>query len=67
MPNIKIIFLFLNQNICCWCSKEPSQLDGFFKHQKQMLKMMGMKIFTLFAKKKCLLKPVSGLFKMLVV
>ena len=21
----KIIFLFLNQNICCWYSKEPSQ------------------------------------------
>ena len=22
---LKIIFLFLNQNICCGCSKEPSQ------------------------------------------
>ena len=27
-----------------------------------MLKMMGMKIFTLFAEKFCLMKPMSGLF-----
>ena len=30
MCNRKIIFLFLNQNICCGYSKEPSQWDGFF-------------------------------------
>ena len=33
---LKIVFLFLNQNICCGYSKEPSQ----------MLKMVGKKIFT---------------------
>ena len=26
---LKIFFFFLNQNICCWCSKEPSH---FPKH-----------------------------------
>ena len=61
VPNKKIFFLFLNQNICCRCSKELSQLDGSIEHPKHMLKMMGMKIFTLFAEKFCLLKPVSGL------
>ena len=43
----KLIFLFLNQNICCGYSKEPSQWDVSFKHPKPMLKLMGMKIFTI--------------------
>ena len=30
--NQNLIFLFLGQNICCGCSKEPSQLDGSFEH-----------------------------------
>ena len=42
----KNIFLFLNQNICCEYSKEPSQRDGSF-NPKHMLKMMGKKIFTI--------------------
>ena len=25
-------FLFLNQNICCWYSREPSQVDGSFEN-----------------------------------
>ena len=41
-------FLFLNQNICCGYSKEPSQWDGSFENPKQMLKLMDMKIFTIF-------------------
>ena len=45
--NKKIIFLFLNQNICCGYSKEPSQLDRSFKHPKHMLKLMGKKICTI--------------------
>ena len=34
------IFLFLNQNICCGYSKEPSQRDGSYEHPKQMLKLI---------------------------
>ena len=33
----KVFFLFLNQNICCGYSKEPSQW-GSFEHPKHMLK-----------------------------
>ena len=44
---LKIIFLFLNQNICCWYSKEPSHGDGSFEHSKHMLKLMGKKMLTL--------------------
>ena len=40
-------FLFLNQNICCGYSKEPSQGDGSFEFPKHMLKLMGKKIFTI--------------------
>ena len=45
--NTKIFFFFLNQNICCGCSKEPSQWDGSFEHPKHMLKIMGKTIFTI--------------------
>ena len=37
---IKIISLFINQNICCGVLKEPSQLDGSFEHQKHELTLM---------------------------
>ena len=47
----KMIFLFLNQNTCCWYSKEPSQWDGSFEHPKHMLKLMGKKIFTILCSK----------------
>ena len=43
----KIFFLFLNQNVCYGYSKELSQWDGSFEHQKHMLKLMGKKIFTI--------------------
>ena len=45
--NRKLIFLFLNQNICCGHSKELSQWDGSFEHSKHMLKVMRKKIFTI--------------------
>ena len=43
----KLFFFFLNHNICCGYSKEPSQWDGSFEHPKHMLKLMGKKIFTI--------------------
>ena len=47
MCNQKLLFLFLNQNICCGYSKELSQWDGSFEHPKQMLELMEKKIFTI--------------------
>ena len=43
----KNVFLFLNQSIYCGYSKEPSQCDGSFEHQKHMLKVMGKKILKI--------------------
>ena len=43
----KLDFLFLNQNICCGYSKEPSQWDDSFEGPKHMVKLMGKKILTL--------------------
>ena len=37
---LKLYFLFLNQNICCGYSKEPSRSDGTFEHPEQMLKLI---------------------------
>ena len=34
------IFLFLSQNICCGCLKEPSQWEGSYEHPKHMLKQL---------------------------
>ena len=34
------ISLFLNQNMCCVYSKEPSQWDGSLEHTNQMLKLV---------------------------
>ena len=47
-----LVFLFLNQNICCGYSKEPSQWDGYFEHQKDMIKLMGKKIITILGHEK---------------
>ena len=48
MHNQKIIFLFLNQNICCVYSKEPSQRVSSFEHPEHMLKPIeDIHIFTL--------------------
>ena len=57
----KIIFSFLNQNICCGYSKEQSQRDGSFKHPKHMLNLLGKQIFTILCSKYCLFKPMIQL------
>ena len=44
--NWKLFFLFLNQNICCGYSNEPSQWDGSFEHPKQMFRLLGKKIIA---------------------
>ena len=36
MRNENLIFLFLNQNICCGYSKEPSQWDSSFEQPKHV-------------------------------
>ena len=46
-----MIFLFLNQNICCGYSKELSEWDGSFEHPKHMLKIMDKKTFTILRRK----------------
>ena len=43
--------LFLNQNLCCGYSKDPTQWDGSFEHSKHMLKSMGKKILHFYAQK----------------
>ena len=43
----KLFFLFLNQNLCCGYSKEPSQWDGSFEQPKHMFKLMGKEINTI--------------------
>ena len=40
----KLFFLFLNQNICCGYSKEPSQWYDSFEHPKHKFKLMGYEI-----------------------
>ena len=40
-------FLFLNQNICCGYSKEPSHWDGSIEHPKHMFKLMDKKIIAI--------------------
>ena len=42
--NLFFFILFLNKNICCGYSKEPSQWDGAFEHPKHMFKLVGKKI-----------------------
>ena len=58
----KIIFLFLNQNICCGYSQEPSQGDGSSEHPKYMPKLMGKKIFTILRSKILLSKPMNIIY-----
>ena len=54
----KIIFLFLNQNICCGYSKEPSQRDVFFEHPKHMLNLWVRKYLQFYNENFCLSKPI---------
>ena len=50
LRNWKLFFLFLNQNICCGYSKEPSQWDGSIEHPKHMFKLMDKKIIAILHK-----------------
>ena len=45
--NGKLFFLFLNQNICCGYSKEPSRGDGSFEHPQHIFELMDKKIIGL--------------------
>ena len=45
--NRKLFSLFLNQNICCGYSKEPSHGDSSFEHPKHMFKLKGKEIITI--------------------
>ena len=45
--NWKLFFLFLNQNICCGYSEEPSHRDGSFEHPRHMFRLMDKKIITI--------------------
>ena len=49
--NEKLFSLFLNQNICCEYSKEPSHWDGFFEHPKHMFELMDKIIIVFFSLK----------------
>ena len=40
-------FLFPSQNICCGCSKEPSQWDVSFEHPKHMFKQIDKEKITI--------------------
>ena len=59
MRNENLNFLFLNQNICYWYSKEPPQWDRSFEHPKHLLKLNGKKNFTILHWNFCLSKPVN--------
>ena len=42
----KLIFLSLNQNICCGYSNEPSRRDSSFEHPKHIFRLTHKKIIT---------------------
>ena len=56
-----LVFLFLNQNISCGDSKEPSQWEGSFEHTKLMLKLMDKKLFL---RSKFCLSPMAPIWSM---
>ena len=58
--NRKVIFLLLNQSICCGYSKEPSHRDGSFEHPKHMLKPMDKKVIAISRKLVLLNWPCAG-------
>ena len=49
--NWKLFCLFLNQNICCGYSKEPSRWDKSFEHPKHMFRLLGKKIIAILRSK----------------
>ena len=59
-----LIFLFLNQNMCCGYSKEQSQWDGSFEHLKHiMFKLMGKKYLQFFAEMFCLFNLLGSIIQ----
>ena len=52
---LKIIFAYFNQNICCGCSKQPFQRDGCYEHQRHMMILMGKTIVTILSSKTLLI------------
>ena len=58
--NWKTFFLFLNQNICCGYSKEPSQWDVSFGHPEHMFNLMDEKKIAILRWKFCLTGPMDG-------
>ena len=48
---MKIFFLFINQNICCGYSKEPSQWDGSFEHSQHVFKLIDKKMVLILLSK----------------
>ena len=52
LRSIKLIFLFLDWNICCGYSKEPSQWDIYLEHQR-----MFKQVDNILLSKNCLSKP----------
>ena len=57
----KIFILYLNQNICCGYSKEPSQRDGYIELPKYMFKLMSMEINTILPSTFYLTEPMTKL------
>ena len=55
----QIIFLFLNQNICCGYSKEPSHGDGSFEHPELMFRLIGKKLINILCTKLFLIRICS--------
>ena len=53
-----LIFLFLNQNICCGYSKEPSQWDGSLCTQNICSNWWIIKYLQFYAQQFCLSKPI---------
>ena len=51
-------FIYLNQNICCGYSKEPSQGDGSFEHPKHTFAPMEEKICILLPSSVCWTGPM---------
>ena len=51
--SLKLIFLFLNQNICCGYSKEPSQCDSSFESPVLMFNFIDRKNHNFMLKNHC--------------
>ena len=70
-----LFLLYVNQNICCGYSKEPSQWEGSFEHTKHMFKLMCKEINAILGAQTILIwtyvtssvLPLSDTFKAAVI